>query len=149
VGIIAYMAVVREAEAVQMWNANVEAFILYARIHSHLRAQLFIHCARILGFSKLVWHRATKHKLLVEAGRSYLERYIDIEAATNPLILCMDNIGVSIAKPQVVLNKSLNDMSLVPERLIEVRRCLKVCCLADDVCIFVECRLVCDGFPVI
>ena len=35
--------------------------------------------------------------------------------ATNPLILRIDNTGVSIAKPQVVLNKSLNSLSLVPE----------------------------------
>jgi hypothetical protein len=91
--------VVREAEAVQVWNANIEALILYPRIRSHLRAQLFIHCARVLGFSKLVWHGATKHELLVEAGRSYLDRYTDIEAATNPLILCINNTGVSIAKP--------------------------------------------------
>jgi hypothetical protein len=88
--------------------------MLHPRIRSHLRAQLFIHYARVLGFSKLVWHGATKHELLVEAGRSYLDRYIDIKAATNPLILCIDNIGVSIAKPQVVLNKSLNILSLVP-----------------------------------
>jgi hypothetical protein len=51
----------------------------------------------------------------VEAGRSYLNRYVDIEAATNPLILCIDSTGVSIAEPQVVLNKSLNSLSLVPE----------------------------------
>jgi hypothetical protein len=51
-----------------------------------------------------VWHRTTKDKLLVKAGRSYLDRYTDIEAATNPLILCIDNTGVSTAEPQVVLN---------------------------------------------
>jgi hypothetical protein len=109
------MAVVREAEAVQVWNANVGALILHPRIRSHLRAQLFIYCARVLGFSKLVWHRITKDELLVVAGRSYLDRYTDIEAATNPLILCINNTGVSIAEPQVVLNKSLNSLSLVPE----------------------------------
>ena len=115
VGMVAYMAVVREAEAVQVWNANVGALMLHPRIRSHLRAQLFIHCARVLGFSKLVWHRTPKDELLVEAGRSYLDRYTDIEAATNPLILCIDNTGISIAEPQVVLNKSLNSLSLVLE----------------------------------
>jgi hypothetical protein len=54
VGIIAYIVVVREAKAVQVWNTNVEVIILYVGIYSHLRAQLFIYCARILGFSKLV-----------------------------------------------------------------------------------------------
>ena len=48
-------------------------------------------------------------------GRSYLDRYIDIEAATNLLILCINNMGVSITEPQVVLNKSLNSLSLVLE----------------------------------
>jgi hypothetical protein len=49
------------------------------------------------------------------SGRSYLDGEIDIEAATNPLILCIDNTNVSIAEPQVVLNKSLNSLSLVPQ----------------------------------
>jgi hypothetical protein len=110
-----YMAVVREAEAVQVWNANVGALILHPRIYPHLRAQLLIHCAGVLDFSKLVWHRTTKDELLVAAGRSYLDRYTDIEAATNPLSLCIDNTGVSIAEPQVVPNKCLNSLSLVPE----------------------------------
>jgi len=91
------MAVVREVEAVQMWNANVGALMLHPCTRSHLRAQLFIHWARVLGFSKLVWQRTTKDELFVEAGRSYLDRYIDIETATNPLIFCIDNTGVSIA----------------------------------------------------
>ena len=94
-----YMAVVREAKAIQVWNANVRALILHPRIHSHLRAQLFIYCARVLGFGKLVWHRTTKDELLVEAGRSYLDGYTYIEATSNPLILCIDNTGVSIAEP--------------------------------------------------
>ena len=83
------MAVVREAEAVQEWNANVGALILHPRIRSHLRTQLFIHYARVLGFGKLVWHGITKDELLIEAGRSYLDRYTYIEAASNPLILCI------------------------------------------------------------
>lgn len=74
------MAVVREAETVQVWNANVGVLMLHPRIHSHLKAQLFIHCAKILGFSKLVLHRKTKDKLLIKAGRSYLDRYTDIKA---------------------------------------------------------------------
>jgi hypothetical protein len=90
------MAVVREAKAIQMWNANVGALMLHPRIRSYLKAQLLIHCARVLCFSKLVWHRATKDELLVEAGRSYLDRYIDIEAAANPLILCIDNTSVFV-----------------------------------------------------
>ena len=94
-----YMAVVREAEAVQVWNANIGALMLHPRIHAHLRAQLFIHCARGLGFGKLVWHGTTEDELLVEAGRSYLDGYTYIEAALNPLILCIDNTGVSIAEP--------------------------------------------------
>ena len=98
-----------------MWNANIGALMLYPDIRSHLRAQLLIHCARVLDFSKLVWHRTTKDELLLEAGRLYLDRYTDIEAATNPLIFCIDNTGVSIAEPQVVLNKSLNSLSLVPK----------------------------------
>ena len=56
-----------------------------------------------------------------------------LTAASNPLILCINNIGVSISEPQVVLNKSLNRPSMVPECLIELRRCLKVCCLFDDI----------------
>jgi hypothetical protein len=54
------------------------------------------------------------------AGRSCT----DIEAAMNPLILCIDNTGVSIAEPQVVLNKSFNSLSLVPELPVEFLRCL-------------------------
>ena len=60
-----------------------------------------------------------KDEFLMEAGRLYLDRYIDIEAATNPLILCIDNNGVSIAEPQVVLNKSLICLSLVPDLVPE------------------------------
>jgi hypothetical protein len=37
------MVVVREAEAVEVWNANMEVSILYLHICSHLRAQLLIH----------------------------------------------------------------------------------------------------------
>ena len=47
--------------------------------------------------------------VLVTAGRSYLDRYTDIEAAPNSLILYIDNIGLSIAEPQVVLNNRLNN----------------------------------------
>lgn len=50
----AYMVVVREPEAVQVWSANVGALVLKSCISSHLRAQLFIYCTRILNFSKLV-----------------------------------------------------------------------------------------------
>jgi len=46
-----------------------------------------------------MWHGAMKYELLIKAGRSYLERDIDIKAATNPLILYINNISVSIAKP--------------------------------------------------
>jgi hypothetical protein len=94
--------VVREPEAVKVGNANIGASILHPHKRSHLRAQLFIHCARVLGFGKLVWHETTKDKLLVEAGRLYLDRYTYIEAPSNPLILYFDNTGVSIAEPQVV-----------------------------------------------
>lgn len=93
------MAVIREAEAVQVWNANIEALILHLRMSSHLRAQLFVHSTRILAFSKFVWHRTTEDELLVEAGRLYLDVYTDIEAATNLLILCIDNTNISIAEP--------------------------------------------------
>jgi hypothetical protein len=51
----------------------------------------------------------------MEAGRSYLDGYTDIEAATNPLILWIEYTGVSITELQVVLNKSLNSLSLVLE----------------------------------
>ena len=111
VGKVAYMAVVGEAEAVQVSNANIGALMLHPHVCSHFRAQLFIHCARALGFRKLVWHRTTKDEL-VEAADS---TSIDIEATTNPLILCYDNTGVPIAKPQVVLNKSLTRLPLVLE----------------------------------
>ena len=143
------MAMVREAEAGQVWNTDIGALVLYPGIRSHLRAQLLIHCSRVLDFSKLVWHKTTKDELLVAARRSYLDRYADIEAATNPSSLCIDNTGVSIGEPQVVPDKCLNSLPLVPERIIELRRCLKVCCLADDICVFLYCRLVRDGSPVI
>jgi hypothetical protein len=97
--------VVREAEAVQVWNTNVGALMLHLRIRSQLRAQLFIHCARVLHFSELVWHRTMKDGLLVEVARLYTDNYTDIKATTNPFILCINNIGVSIAEPEVVLNK--------------------------------------------
>jgi hypothetical protein len=143
------MAVVRKAEAVQVWDANIGAPILHPHVRSHLRAQLFIYCARVLCFGKLLWHGTTKHKLLVEAGRSYLDRYTYIKAASNPLFLCCDNTGVLSAEPQVVLNKNLNSLSLVPEHLIELLRGLKVGSLVDDIYIFFNCRLVCDGLPVV
>lgn len=50
--------------------------------------------------------------LLVEAAD---RTSIDIEAATNPLILCYNNTGVPIAEPQVVLDKSLTRLPLVLE----------------------------------
>jgi hypothetical protein len=49
--------------------------------------------------NKLVWHRTTKDELLVAAGQWYLNRYTDIKAATNLLILWINNIGVLIAEP--------------------------------------------------
>ena len=109
---VADMAVVGEAKAIQVRNANIGALMLHPHVCSHFRAQLFIHCARVLGFRKLVWHRATKDELLVEAVNRTL---IDIEAATNPLILCYDNTGVPIAELQVVLDKSLTRLPLVLE----------------------------------
>jgi hypothetical protein len=118
-------------------------------VNMNRKQNLEHNCARVLGFGKLVWHRTTKDKLLVEAGRSYLNRYTYIKAASNPLILCIDNTGVSISEPQVVLNKSLNSLSMVPECLIKLRRCLKVCCLVNDICIFLECLLERGVFPAI
>src|ERR1700709_2857446 len=106
------MAMVREAKAVQVWNTDIGALLLYPGICSYLRAQLLIHCSRVLDFSKLVWHRATKYELLVAVRRSYLDRYADIEAATNPSSLCIDNTGVSIGEPQVVSDKCLNGLPL-------------------------------------
>jgi hypothetical protein len=64
-----------------------------------------------LASASLVWHGITKDELLVVVGRSYLDRYIDIEAATNLLIFYIDNIGVSITEPQVVFIKSLSSLS--------------------------------------
>lgn len=92
------MAMVRKAEAVQVRNADIWAMLLHPSIRSHLRAQLLIHCARVPGFSKLVWHRAAKHELLLAAGRLYLDRYADIEAATNPFVRCRNNTGVLVAE---------------------------------------------------
>jgi hypothetical protein len=89
----------REAEAVQVWNTDVRALMLHPGMRSHLRAQLLIHCARVLDFSKLVWHRTTKDELLVAAGRLYLDRYIDIKAAIHPLSLYINNTGVLITEP--------------------------------------------------
>jgi len=79
---------------------------------------IFVYCTRVIGFSKLVWHKTTKDKLTVKAGRLYLDGYRDIEAATNPPVLDINNTNTSIAEPQVVLNKSFDDLSLVPKRLI-------------------------------
>jgi hypothetical protein len=143
------MAMVGEAEAVQIWNADVGALMLHPGMRSHLKAQFLIHRARVLGLSKLVWHRTSKDELLVAAGRSYLDGYADVEAATDPSSPWSNNTGVSITEPQMVLNKCLNGLSLVPECLTELRRGLEVCCLADDIRIFLKCRLVRDGFPVI
>jgi hypothetical protein len=73
--------------------------MLHPGMRSHLRAQLLIHCARVLVFSKLVWHRTTKDELLVAAGQSYLDRYTDIKAAINPISLYINNTGVLITEP--------------------------------------------------
>jgi hypothetical protein len=143
------MAMVRKAEAVQVWNADVRAILLHPGIRSHLRAQLLVHCARVLDFSKLVWHRTAKDELLVTPGRTYLDGYTNIEAATNPSLLRRYNAGVVIIKPQMVFNNCLDGLSLVPKRLVELYRCLEVCCFADDICVFLQRRLVCDGSPVI
>jgi len=94
-----YIAMVREAEAVQVWNTNVWVLVLYLRISSYLRAQLFIHYTRVLSFGKLMWHGIMKDELLVEAGQLYLDRYIYIKATSNPLILCINNTGISISEP--------------------------------------------------
>jgi hypothetical protein len=53
VGKVAYMALVGKAKAVQVRNANIGALIFHLHVCSHFRAQLFIHCARVLGFRKL------------------------------------------------------------------------------------------------
>lgn len=79
------------------------------------QSSTFIYCSRVIGFSKLVWHRTTKHKLLVAPRRSYLDRYAYIEAATNPSSLCIDNTDISIGEPQVVPDKCLNGLPLIPE----------------------------------
>lgn len=89
--------------------------MLYPGIRSHLGAQLLIHRSGVLDLSKLVWHRTTKDELLVVTGRSYLDRYANIEAATNPLGLCIDDTGVLLTEPQVVPIKCLNSLPLVPE----------------------------------
>ena len=105
------MAMVREAKAVQVWNADVGALILYPGIRSYFRAQLLINCSRVLDFSKLM--------LLVVAGRLYLDRYADFKATTNPLSLCIDNTGVSSAESQVVPDKCWNDLNHITPSLPE------------------------------
>ncbi len=109
------MSMVREAEAIQVWNTNIRALMLYPGIRSHLTAQLLIHFSRVIDFSQLVWHRSKTHELLVAPRRSYLDRYAYIEAATNPSSLCIDSTDVSIGEPQVVPDKCLNGLPLIPE----------------------------------
>lgn len=64
VGKVAYIAVVREAEAVQVRNADIGALMLHPHVCSHFRAQLFIHCARVLGFKSLCGIGQQKMSLL-------------------------------------------------------------------------------------
>lgn len=83
----------QEAEAVQVWNTNVGALMLRPRIRSYLitLGQLFIHFARVLGFSKLVWHRTTKDEFLVETGRSYFDKYCKgsrVEGLSTDTVTC-------------------------------------------------------------
>jgi len=46
-----------------------------------------------------MWYKIIKDELLIKAGRLYLDKYINIKAATNLLILYINNTSVSIAKP--------------------------------------------------
>ena len=56
--------VVREAEAVQVWNANIGASILYPHIRSNLRAQLFMASASLCGMGQrkmsFLWKRVDR-----------------------------------------------------------------------------------------
>lgn len=146
---ITYVSVVREAKAVQVWNGNVGALILYPNVGSSLAAQFLVNGARVFGFGKLVWHRTAKDQVLVEAGRPYFHRYTHIKAPPNPLVLCFDNTSISIAQSQVMSNDGLDRCSLIPELLIELSPCSRVCCFIDDVGIFLQGRLVSEVLPII
>ncbi len=67
-----------------------------------------------------MWHGTAKDELLAETAGSHLDRYAHVEAASYPLIPWFDNTFVSIAKSQMVFNKSLDGSSLVPEEVVEL-----------------------------
>lgn len=134
-----YMAVVREAEAIQVGDANVGASILHPHRCAHLAAQLFVHCARMPSFCQLMGQGATENKLLVEIGRFYLDRYTHVETASNPLAHRLDGTFGLISKRKEVLDESFDCLSVVPELLVELRFRHRMCRLVYIIRTFPRC----------
>jgi hypothetical protein len=96
-----YIAVVREAKAMQVGNANIGALSLHPHIGSHFTTQLLVHCAGVFGFGELLWHGVAEDEVSVRADRlsRYLDGYTDIEGASNPLLGREDCVCLSITEP--------------------------------------------------
>lgn len=146
------MAVVREAEAVQVRDADVGAPVLHPRVRPYLAAQLLIHCAWVPGFCELVWHGAAKDEPpgnAVGASRPRLDRHADVEAASDPSVARCNSARIPIAKPQMVPDKRLDRSPVVPEHPAELLRRCQMRCLLDDVRVLPEGRRISDGPPVV
>jgi hypothetical protein len=144
-----YVAVIREAEAVQLRYTEVSAPVLHPCIRPHLAAQLLVHRARVPGLGELVRHGAAEDEPPAGALRLHLDGHTHVEAAPDPLVLRIDVAGVPIAEPQMVPDKSRDRLSAVSEHLGELLRGREIRYLADDMRVLLKRRLERDGSPVV
>jgi len=145
-----YVAVIREAETVQVWYTDISTPVLHPRVHAYLAAKLLVHRAGVAGLGKFVCHGAAKDEppAAARVSRLNLDKHADIKAAPNPPIPRLHMAAISITEPQVVPDKSRNRPSVVPELPRELLCGRKVRYLADDVRVFIKCRLECDRSPI-
>lgn len=96
------MAMVREAEAVQVRYADVGAPVLHPRVRPYLAAQLLIHRAWVPGLCEFVGHGAAKDEPpgnAMGACRPRLDRHTDVKAASDPSVAWCNSARIPIAKP--------------------------------------------------
>jgi len=109
-----YVAVIREAETVQVWYTDISTPVLHPRVHAYLAAKLLVHRAGVAGLGKFVCHGAAKDEppAAARVSRLNLDKHADIKAAPNPPIPRLHMAAISITEPQVVPDKSRNRLLL-------------------------------------
>ncbi|KAL5330337.1 hypothetical protein ACEPPN_003864 [Leptodophora sp. 'Broadleaf-Isolate-01'] len=114
-----YMTLIKKAEAVEMWNANLRASLLDPRVRAHLTAQLLVHTAGVMGFCELMGHSTTQNELLDRVWRLHLNRHTHIEAASYPLAFVGDGTGHMITETQMMFDDGTYGVPVSPELLVE------------------------------